>query len=130
LPDGISGLRLARRSVFMWYNWIVMANFSGLLHRLSSAFNDKGVRYALIGGFALHAAGYSRATGDVDLLVHREDIGAVKETLSGLGYKVIYEDANVVNLASPWQLVRRGSLALRFRLLLMTLNAGRGIWQI
>lgn len=34
-----------------------------------SLFNDKGVRYLLIGGYAVIAHGYARTTGDLDLWI-------------------------------------------------------------
>ncbi|MBF0331157.1 MAG: nucleotidyl transferase AbiEii/AbiGii toxin family protein, partial [Candidatus Omnitrophica bacterium] len=50
-------------------------------------------------------AGYTRATGDIDFLVNAEDGGKFKDILQAMGYKVIFEDENVLNLAAPWQLI-------------------------
>ena len=36
---------------------------------LCRALNDRGARYAVIGGFAVIAAGLPRVTGDIDLMV-------------------------------------------------------------
>jgi len=41
------------------------------LKRLAKALNDEGVEYLLIGGYALFALGYQRATTDIDLLLPR-----------------------------------------------------------
>ena len=41
------------------------------LKRLVKALNDEGVEYILIGGYALFALGYQRATTDIDLLLPR-----------------------------------------------------------
>jgi len=82
-----------------------MMNFSGLLKVLAEKFNGEGVPYALIGGFAMHAAGLSRATGDVDLLVDAKDQEKVKAILLSLGYKILFENENVMNLAAPWMLI-------------------------
>lgn len=41
------------------------------LKRLVKALNDEGVEYILIGGYALFALGYQRATIDIDLLLPR-----------------------------------------------------------
>lgn len=35
------------------------------------ALNEKGVRYLLVGGFAVILHGYSRTTGDMDIWVER-----------------------------------------------------------
>lgn len=50
-----------------------------LVHSL----NESGAEYILIGGYALHAHGYQRATTDIDLLVpkNREAGKRVKEAL-------------------------------------------------
>jgi hypothetical protein len=82
-----------------------MLDLSGLIRALSEKFSVAGIRYALIGGFALHAAGYTRATGDIDMLVHTDDAGKIKEILLAMNYTVIHEDENVLNTTAPWQLV-------------------------
>ncbi|NTV28576.1 MAG: nucleotidyl transferase AbiEii/AbiGii toxin family protein [Candidatus Omnitrophica bacterium] len=71
---------------------------------LSDKFNAAGIRYALIGGFALHAAGYVRATNDIDLLLNAEDTAAAKELLAASGYRLIHEDTNVLHFEAPPQL--------------------------
>jgi hypothetical protein len=42
------------------------------LKALAIALNESGVEYLLIGGYALHALGYQRATTDIDILVPRD----------------------------------------------------------
>ena len=39
------------------------------LARLANSLNELGAKYIVIGGFAIIAAGYTRATMDIDLLV-------------------------------------------------------------
>ena len=39
------------------------------LRNLCRALNESGARYLVVGGFAIRAAGYNRATMDVDLIV-------------------------------------------------------------
>ena len=82
-----------------------MLDLSGLLHMISEKFMTAGVRYALIGGFALHAAGYHRATGDIDFLVNAEDAVVAKKIFMAMGYQVLFENENVLNLAAPEQLI-------------------------
>jgi hypothetical protein len=43
------------------------------LATLAKALNAAGARYVVIGGFAINAAGYTRSTMDVDLLVAADD---------------------------------------------------------
>ena len=41
------------------------------LKLLLQAFNDQGVEYLLIGGYALYALGYQRGTTDIDVVLRR-----------------------------------------------------------
>ena len=79
--------------------------FEGLLKFISEKLGGAKIRYALIGGVALHAAGYSRSTGDVDLLVHEDDISSVKKIFQEIKYHVMSENDEFVQLSSPWGLV-------------------------
>ena len=79
-----------------------MMNLEGLLKLVVQKFEEKKISYALIGGFALHAAGYHRATGDLDFLIHVDHVKAVKNILTSLGYNLIHESEDVLNLSSPW----------------------------
>jgi hypothetical protein len=51
--------------------------------RLINALNDAGAKYLLIGGYALYAHGYHRATEDVDILIpaNRQSGEVVKKAL-------------------------------------------------
>ena len=46
-------------------------------------FNEKGIRYCLVGGLALAHHSIPRVTQDVDVLVLQEDMPAVQEILKG-----------------------------------------------
>jgi hypothetical protein len=41
-------------------------DFEAVSRMIVERFGKQGVRCAIIGGFALHAAGFSRATQDID----------------------------------------------------------------
>ncbi|SHE33470.1 Uncharacterised nucleotidyltransferase [Desulfacinum infernum DSM 9756] len=56
---------------------------------LVSFFEEQGIDYALIGAFALHAYGYTRATGDLDFIVRRESREKVVSFLESLGYHTL-----------------------------------------
>ena len=62
-------------------------------------FRNHKIRYAAIGGFALGVLGYSRATMDLDFLVHRDDLEKLHERLTALGYERLM--ANRKCLALP-----------------------------
>lgn len=76
-------------------------DFRIVLEKLLTAFHERGVRYALIGGFALGAWGVPRGTVDVDFLVHREDMPEVDAIMESLGYEVKYRSENVSQYLSP-----------------------------
>lgn len=56
-------------------------DFEAVAKYVLDKFKAKDVRSAVIGGFALHAAGFPRATQDIDFLVHVDDVPAVKSIL-------------------------------------------------
>ncbi len=72
-------------------------NFEKVLTFLLENFTKYNIRYALMGGFALHAAGYSRATRDIDVLILKEDMPKVKKFLLSIGYDVAHESEDVIN---------------------------------
>ncbi len=75
-------------------------DFEKVLTFLLENFKKYGIRYALMGGFALHAAGYSRATQDIDILILKEDMPKVKKLLLAIGYTVLHESEDIVNFKS------------------------------
>ncbi len=72
-------------------------DFEKVLIFLLENFEKYGIRYALMGGFALHAAGYTRATQDLNILILKEDMPKIKKRLVNLGYDVAHESEDVVN---------------------------------
>jgi len=76
-------------------------DFKLVVEKLITAFKDDGIRYALMGGFALGLWGVPRATVDVDFLVNKDDMGKVNEIMTGLGYNLVYQSENVSQYVSP-----------------------------
>ncbi|MBI4308830.1 MAG: nucleotidyltransferase [Candidatus Omnitrophica bacterium] len=72
-------------------------DFEAVSKMILGQFDKHGVRCAIIGGFALHAAGFQRATMDIDFLVHHQDIPAVKSILTSLGYELKHESPDAAN---------------------------------
>ena len=72
-------------------------DFEKVLTFLLKHFEKYEIRYALMGGFALHAAGYSRTTEDIDILILKEDMPKIKKLLISLGYDVAQESEDVIN---------------------------------
>ena len=72
-------------------------DFESVLAFLLENFKKHKVKFALIGGFALYAAGHQRTTEDIDFLVASEDMPKVKALLFSFGYELIHENQDVSN---------------------------------
>lgn len=70
-------------------------NFKLVTEKLTAAFEQNKVQYALIGGYAVSLWGIPRATVDLDFLVRRDDIVTVRQIAESLGYHCIHASANV-----------------------------------
>ncbi|HEC12360.1 MAG TPA: hypothetical protein ENI80_03780 [Acidiferrobacteraceae bacterium] len=75
-------------------------DFKLVLGKLVNGFEKNGVDYALIGGLALGLLGVPRATTDIDILVHREDLDKIDKTMHNLGYKKRFSSENVSQYTS------------------------------
>jgi len=72
-------------------------NFESVFRLLIENFQKNKIDFAVIGGFALYAAGYTRATKDIDFLVTKEDTPKVKKIMLSYGYELLYESEDVSN---------------------------------
>ncbi len=70
-------------------------DFEAVFELLIRSFKKEGIDFALIGGFAVHAAGYTRATQDIDLLVMKLDAPKVKKTMLSYGYELVHESEDI-----------------------------------
>ena len=70
-------------------------DFLPVLQATIAAFDAAGIRYALIGGFAMGLHGVQRATMDVDFILMLDDLDQASKHLDGLGFRCIYRDENV-----------------------------------
>ena len=75
-----------------------MTDLRRTLDEVRTAFESRGVDYALIGGFALAAWGCPRNTVDLDLLVRADQLPAVDEALAAAGYSRWFRSENVTHL--------------------------------
>ncbi|HEY2847673.1 MAG TPA: hypothetical protein VGI80_07635 [Pyrinomonadaceae bacterium] len=55
---------------------------------ITSAFNERGLDYALCGGWAVNIYGYARNTEDIDLLILTEDLDRAKNILGSRGFDI------------------------------------------
>ena len=64
---------------------------------LANFFNTYHMDHALIGGFALKAYGYLRATQDVDFIVRQADQSKIIKFLESLGFETLYRSTGYSN---------------------------------
>jgi predicted nucleotidyltransferase len=76
-------------------------NFELVFKELLQKFSEQNIRFALIGGFALHVAGFTRATNDIDFLIETDDLAKVKGVMSRLGYELTHESPEFSNYWHP-----------------------------
>lgn len=76
-------------------------NLQDVAARVVKGFNARKVRFGLIGGFAVGLFGVPRGTLDLDFLVCQEDLAAVDDIMSDLGYRLTHRSENVSHFQSP-----------------------------
>lgn len=74
-------------------------DFEAVLRELLAGFEARGIRYGAVGGFALGLLKAPRNTGDLDFLVHRDDLPAFEELMTALGYRKRFASDNVSQYA-------------------------------
>jgi hypothetical protein len=67
----------------------------------SSALKKAGISHALIGGFAMATYGHHRTTVDVDFLADGSKKEAIKTTLLGIGFQLVFESDEVLQFSGP-----------------------------
>ena len=75
-------------------------NFALIFKFLIENFTREEIDFALMGGFALQAAGVTRTTRDIDLLVLSESSPKIKDMMLKHGYDLLYESKEVLNFTS------------------------------
>ena len=63
------------------------------MSKLAKSLDKAGIDYCVMGGNALHAHGYERATTDVDVLMTKEGLSKFVETHVGRGYSPRFKGA-------------------------------------
>lgn len=76
-------------------------NYFKILCALDEFFARQGVRYAVVGAFALNAYGLTRATADLDLVTESRGQSRTLEFLGGLGYEALYVSPGYSNHVHP-----------------------------
>ena len=71
-------------------------DFKHTFEIITHSFKKENLKYAIIGGFALEAAGVMRATMDIDLLVLANDQNIIKSIMISNGYELVFESKEVI----------------------------------
>jgi hypothetical protein len=74
-----------------------LLNFERMLKEVAGFFEREGLRYAVIGAFALHAYGRSRATTDLDFVTDSQSQQKLIAFLEGLGYETLHVSSGYSN---------------------------------
>jgi len=90
-------------------------DFRIVAEKLLKAFEKEGVRYALMGGFAMGLWAVPRTTVDMDFLIHHEDLEKLDTIMLGLGYERKYRSENVSQYISPLQIMGEVDVLHAFR---------------
>lgn len=69
--------------------------FLKVLDEICGDLDRAGIRYALIGGFAMAMRGVQRATVDLDFILLQEDMDRSHELLQAHGYQRVFHSENV-----------------------------------
>jgi hypothetical protein len=75
-------------------------DFLRVIREVCGALDAAGVRYALIGGFAMALRGVQRATVDLDFILMLDDLSKADAVLRAAGYRREYHSDNVSHYRS------------------------------
>ena len=70
-------------------------NFVKVIEQVTSQLDSEGIRYALIGGFAMALRGVQRATIDMDFILMLDDLEQADSIFQSAGYVRAYKSENV-----------------------------------
>src|SRR5579859_2497382 len=71
------------------------------IREIAKRASEAGIPFLVIGGYAVFAHGYVRATDDLDLIVQRGQRVQLGKLLGGLGMSVKNDAANFIQFGSP-----------------------------
>jgi len=76
-------------------------DFSRVIDEVAGFLDRENVRFALVGAFALHAYGLSRATSDLDFVTEARVREQLVTFLESLGYETLYSSPGYSNHLHP-----------------------------
>ena len=75
-------------------------DFQLVFAKVISSFENEGLHYGLIGGFALGVMGILRATMDIDILLLVDDLDKADKILTGCTYSCVHRSPHLSQYAS------------------------------
>lgn len=72
-------------------------DFISVFKRVIENFELEKIDFAVVGGFALHTAGITRTTKDIDLMILASDLEKTKKIIISCGYELLHESNDVLN---------------------------------
>jgi hypothetical protein len=90
-------------------------DFIKVIHHVIRELDAQGVRYALIGGFAMALRGVQRATIDMDFILMMDDLEKADAIFANAGYKRAYRSPNVSHYISEQLALGRIDILHAFR---------------
>jgi hypothetical protein len=81
-------------------------NLRNQFNTLTEFFEREQIDYAVIGAFALHAYGYTRATQDIDFITRMEYQEKIVGYLESLGFETLNRSPGYSNHLSPVKAIR------------------------
>lgn len=84
-----------------------MKDIVDTLYSLVTLLNRDQINYAICGGFAMALHGYSRATDDIDVIIHFGDLGAVRNIAKEAGFQLEPDPIHFPDSGTTvWRLVK------------------------
>jgi len=90
-------------------------NFHQVIGEVTSRLDAAGIRYGLIGGFAMALRGVQRATVDLDFILMLEDMEKADSILQSSGYTRAFSNKNVSHYMGKEQELGRIDIIHAFR---------------
>jgi len=109
LPDIISW-KIKRDGIYL-----PEMDFQKIVDEVVTKLDEAGIRYALIGGFAMALRGIQRATIDLDFILMLEDLDRADEILQQAGYQRGFRNENVSHYTADENWLGRIDILHAFR---------------
>jgi predicted nucleotidyltransferase len=76
-------------------------NLQEIIQRVTQTLCQSGIKFLLIGGYAVNYYGYTRNTLDVDFMIAAEDVDKSRKLLKEAGFSNVSDGENVLMFSRP-----------------------------